>query len=582
MRLSSDTINVKKIILYGLIFLFAYSISGAVFSIMTERTLGSVFRNLMATTPYLVLIILFSIFDVRKFSFASLVPNIHSKINLNLFLKRYSLIILLTVLIGLFSVNNLIHIASLNVTIILAVIVSLLSAFYFFISEKPFYGIVMFLLAYPFLYFLQMNHKDLGFDTYPLIISDTRIPLSILYLLIIFFFFFISKDQKRTRYISNNTRGFVTLSVIFILIPIVSTIFAIKPFNSSIHYIYGVLIPFMYFYILIKSLKNIKELKIFIIVLVFFVSFYELFALYYRYQAAGLSAVTNFYGGQYSIEFLGYYPTILPPLIVLQIALFNLLTGWKKILISLLILLFITLAVTSNVRSVMLELIVIGIVFLYYNRINSTKKIYVSVIVLLCLVIPILYFQNFIEVVLLHRVGITVQELSLGESIINVSSKRIQIWQSAIEMIRDFPILGIGPGMWHKHIPQYSYAQYFHTDKFGNLVRYYSADPHNIYMSIWLNFGIAGLVFFFVILYKAVKMGIRNIKDSSSNLVNIISVASYAALIGLIFSSFFTEKVIGFSDQPNMIFVLVFWSNIAIILKLNEFITTPNEHSILL
>ena len=79
-----EKLDIRKIVLYGLTLLFAYSISGAIFKIMEEGTLGSIFRHLMFTIPYLLLIIIVSMYDGGRFSIASIVPSIPLKINFNL------------------------------------------------------------------------------------------------------------------------------------------------------------------------------------------------------------------------------------------------------------------------------------------------------------------------------------------------------------------------------------------------------------------------------------------------------------------------------------------------------------------
>ena len=158
-----EKLDTRKIILYVLITLFAYSISGAIFKIMAEGTLGSIFRHLMSTTPYLLLIIIVSMYDVGRFSFTSLVPSIPANINLNLILKRYSWILLIAVIIGFLSSIRLINLGLLYVPVIIFVIGSLIISCYCMTSEKRLYGIVMLMAAIPFLFFIQREHGRIGF-----------------------------------------------------------------------------------------------------------------------------------------------------------------------------------------------------------------------------------------------------------------------------------------------------------------------------------------------------------------------------------------------------------------------------------
>jgi len=184
-----EKIDVQKIILYVLITLFAYSISGAIFKILEEGTLGSIFRNLLRTTPYLFLIILISMYDAGRFSFSSLFPTIPVNINKNLILKRYSWILLLAIIIGLISSTRLVSLGLLYVPVIIFVIGSLIISCYCMMSEKRFYGILIFLAAIPFLFFIQREHTQIGFEE--LKFSKLTISLDVINIIIISLFFFL-------------------------------------------------------------------------------------------------------------------------------------------------------------------------------------------------------------------------------------------------------------------------------------------------------------------------------------------------------------------------------------------------------
>ena len=282
--------NIKPVILYILIGLFAYSISGALVKIMAERTLGSIFRHLMFTTPYLFLIIVVSLYDTRRFSFSSLVPTIPSDLTPILILKRYWWIAPLAVLLGMFSISILGNLALLYGMVIVFLIGSLITACYCIISEKRLVGIIMFLIAIPLLFFLQINHKQTGFGE--IILSDVGVPLSAIYLVTISVFFLLGKLQGGVRDITKEERYFITLCAIFVSIPIFSIIFSKDPSHSLVYYTLDLVLPFIYFFILMNSIKTVDDIKIFTFCLVISIVVYEFFTIYFQYQRGTMKYAT--------------------------------------------------------------------------------------------------------------------------------------------------------------------------------------------------------------------------------------------------------------------------------------------------
>ena len=570
-----EKLDVRKIVLYVLTLLFAYSISGAIFKIMAEGTLGSIFRHLMSTTPYLLLIIIVSMYDVGRFSFTSLVPSIPTNINLNLILKRYSWILLIAVIIGFLSSIRLINLGLLYVPVIIFVIGSLIISCYCMISEKRVYSIVMLMAAIPFLFFIQREHGRIGFGY--LTISELTIPLSVIYLIIIFLFFLVANRSSRVMTISKNERYLLSMFGILAIAAIFPIIFSKDPYHSVVYYFLTIIIPFIYFYILLKSIKSINDVRIYITVLIFSVFIYQFFALYYRYQIGGIESVTTGLAGMESMRFLwtGFSATLIPLIITYQIAMYNLNKGWIRTVFGFSFLFMLIILIFKNNRSSALGILVCLLIFVYYYRIGTAKKIYFFIVGLCSLVIIGSYLPVVFEILQLHRLVDTYSHMSAGVSLDIVSSNRIDIWHSAINMIRDFPIFGVGPGMWDAYIPQYSLDPYFYRNIFGIVIKYYSIDPHNIYLLMWLDYGLIGFLCFLVILYTILKIGVSTIKSSSSMFIRKISIASLASIFAFITMGFFTMRFIG----ETLLFPIVFWSIIAIILKLNEFHLTSKIDS---
>lgn len=563
-----EKLDVRKVILYVLITLFAYSISGAVFKIMAERTLGSIFRHLMFTTPYLFLIILVSLYDTRRFSFSSFVPTLPLKLNMNLILKRYSWIILLAILIGIISSFKLFHLGLLYGLVIIFVIGSLIISCFCMASGKGMFGIVMFLIAIPFLYFIQREHGSLGFELYKM--KDLFIPLDSIYLLILFIFFTLTINIRTDEFIPNKETRFFWLCAFFLVTPVISIIFSKDFYQSSIYYLLTLVIPFMYFFILLKSINRVKDIKILTSSLVLCIFVYLFFSLYYRLQMGGIVSVTTQVVGYEELKnvYTGFRSSLIPLIIPFTIVWYYYSNKiWKKSIITLIVIFFISYLILSNKRVVILGAFAGLAVLFYYSRISTLKKIFIIITVLLLFFVTLIYFPNILEPLEFHRAVYTFQQFFSGESLNIISSDRISIWQSSLAMIRDFPLFGIGPGMWNEHIAHYDFKPYIFRDIYGKIVRSYAIDPHNLYILMWLDYGILVLVLYIILLYSVFKKSIKVLKTSSSRLLRNLSLAAVISLTVWISMSFFTMRFIG----DTILVPIVFWSIIAIIVRLNSF-----------
>ena len=572
-----EKLDVRKIILYVLITLFAYSISGAVFTIMAEGTLGSIFRNLLLITPYLFLIIIVSMYDVGRFSFSSLIPNIHANLNKKLILKRYSWIILLAVFIGLFSANNLVHLGLLFVPVILFVIGSLIISCYCMVSEKALLGIMLFLIAVPFFEFISINSLQIGIKKMEIgkvLYNTYKFPFAGIYLLIISGFFFLGNYKNKINDITRKERNFVWLCLIFVFSPIFSILFSKQPIFSFFYYLIAIILPFIYFIILMKLIKTFEDVSKLLFFLTVAGMLYTFFALYWSYKGGGIINVTRGVrdmSGGYSIFFLN--PVLLPLLLPIQIGLYKVLKGWKKSLIALSIVFNILFLILINHRASQLGILIGFIVFMFFWRISNVKKLYFTTIFAFSLIVIFSLFKDLLfEKPVFFRVIQSLEAVLIGTPLDVISTTRISIWKGSINLLRDFPFFGVGPGMYLDYMPQYSLTQYFYRDIFGDLVRYFQATPHNLYLQVWLHYGIISFITYMIILYIIIKKGIWNINSSSSNFSRTLSLTVFICLNIWIFMSFFTLEFYQFES----LVPFIFWTVIAVILKLNVFNASNN------
>ncbi len=433
------------------------------------------------------------------------------------------------------------------------------------INEKKINGVIVYIITIPFLFFFQLQWPQMGFKK--LIIYDINIPFSAAFLIILIIFYFLGQlYQGNHNKISNEKTKFNKLCLLFVLMPVFSIILSKDTCHSLIYYLMDLLLPFLYFVILLRSINNIEDIKKVIFTLILSVFIYQFFTLYFMYRKGTLLDITtNLYWSNIST---GFSSTLLPLLIPFQIAMYNLLKGWKKILTGGMLLSFIVYLIMSNYRTSLLAGILGFIVFyFYYYHGSFFKKLYTTGLVLFCVLISSLYFENVSKNLPYFRIINTFQQLAAGESLEIISSGRLKIWRVAWKMIYDFPFLGIGPDMWGHYIKQYSLPTFTYIDIKGNPVNAYAVDPHNLYLLIWINYGILNLVCFLCILFFSLRKGSQNIKRNSSKSIRTISLASFISLIVWIIMSFFTMR---FFNKTILIYALIFWSIIAVILKLDE------------
>ena len=75
---------------------------------------------------------------------------------------------------------------------------------------------------------------------------------------------------------------------------------------------------------------------------------------------------------------------------------------------------------------------------------------------------------------------------------------RLNIWQGAVKMLEDSPILGVGLGGYEKMAPLYQ-ERYYNTN--GELVSVETHPyPHNLFLAFYLELGFFGFLFFCLIL----------------------------------------------------------------------------------
>lgn len=86
----------------------------------------------------------------------------------------------------------------------------------------------------------------------------------------------------------------------------------------------------------------------------------------------------------------------------------------------------------------------------------------------------------------------------LGDFSIIFEDPRIKMWKTAVKMIKDHPILGVGNGnyvsLYGEYVARYPELMYYHNTRFPS---------HNSYLKVQSELGILGIIFFITILVGA-------------------------------------------------------------------------------
>jgi len=569
----SERINVKKILLYFLIMLFAYSISGAIFKIMAEGTLGSIFRHLMPTTPILFLIIMVNLYDIRRFSFYSFIPRIPSNISINLILRRLFWILILTIPLGIFVNKFLSKYGILYTPIIIFSLTALVLSIYYTIRGNLLNATVIFLITLPLLVFLCRDiFYGSRFTTYYSNMSQHPVlmALSGYYLFIMFIFYLISKNQAKVQY-TVERKHVINLTYFIVIFSLFSVFMSKEPALSFAHYLMAIVAPVVFFILLLKAMNNTEDIIFLIKIMTFCLFLYCFFGIYFLLLGQS-EEVFNVGVHQFATtsefiaaSYLGYSATVGFLLSFLSIKLSNR-TILKK-LFTISAIFFIVLILLCNVRSAQIGLLSGLCYLLIVSNVSRIKKVYTTILaVVIAVVLYLFLFEKFAPVLYQIRTLEMIKDIVTGNPLKYLMFARLELWKEAIEMIKDYPIFGIGARMWQEYTFLYGERLYSFKDIHGIWHWGSSVDPHNQFLLIAVSYGIPSLISFCLIIFLVLKktnLLVNKVNVISKNILHgVISI-----LIAWITISQFTRT---FFRDSTILPGLVFWFIVAVVVKLGE------------
>ena len=134
----------------------------------------------------------------------------------------------------------------------------------------------------------------------------------------------------------------------------------------------------------------------------------------------------------------------------------------------------------------------------------------------------------------------------LGSRILTVASleankDRLMMWKAGIDIVKDYPIFGLGPNMFHQMEPYYRRIAESNRHTFQHKPQ---VGLHNIYLQNWVDFGIAGLLGFLWIYLSVIGAILSRIRRATvvKSMDHALQMGIMAGLCGNLVSGFFENN----------------------------------------
>jgi len=288
--------------------------------------------------------------------------------------------------------------------------------------------------------------------------------------------------------------------------------------------------PILLLIVFCDLIKNKKDLKQILSIFIFSALIISIYALYQKFIGQGVWS-TEVWGQLQVLRITSFFPhpnflgLYLGPLILLGLGYIFSYFKNKNIIIGCALLFFIItfLSLIYARSEATILAILVGLFFLGLIVKSSQKYTLVFLLILLLLIFSFPVSRNYF----VQKVGL--QDLS--------GQLRFNIWQGAVELIKEKPVLGAGLDGYERLAPDYQ--KRFYDPHTGELISVETHPyPHNLYLALWLELGLLGLIVFAWILIKFFKQGFKQLDKKDV----IISVSIMAAMMVII--------VHGLADTP--------------------------------
>lgn len=166
-----------------------------------------------------------------------------------------------------------------------------------------------------------------------------------------------------------------------------------------------------------------------------------------------------------------------------------------------------------------------------FKSLFSKKSLIIIFLMVVCLGLLIRYDYK-------KQVSFTKKFLSIADVKDPATRHRFVMWHTAIDIIKDHPLLGTGVGTFKKIHPKYQ-SKYLRTEKYG-IFQGLSQFAHNDYLEITANTGILGLGSFLWLIVTLYWTGLKRLKQiSESKYSPNLLIITLSSLTAVLIHSFF-------------------------------------------
>lgn len=418
------------------------------------------------------------------------------------------------------------------------------------------------LLALAFLVPLAIEFDDIGMG---LGISLPDEPL-VMVIMLLSVFRFIIDGSYDVRVLKHPISVWIIINIAWYLITVITSEYPFVSFKYVLSRFWFVVVYYFLGVMLFRKLAVIFQYLWLYIIALAIVVVYTL----YMHGQLGFTQETSYYISMPFYRAHGIYSAaisfFIPLFIWYIIYAFKLRLSWVKL--------------TSIIF--LLLLFLVGVFYSY------TRAAWLSIIVAAALIIPMLFNIKFKTQVVIALIGLafffTFQEqifylLSKNkqdsaegfsahfQSASNIKTdasnvERINRWMSAINMFKERPVFGFGPGTYMFCYAPYQEAQYrtIISTNFGN-----QGNSHSEFLNPLSETGLMGLISLLVILYYAISIAYHNFYASNNYRVKLLLAGVLLGLIG-----YFTHGFLNNYSETTKIAPL-FWGGLAIIVAIDVY-----------
>lgn len=150
---------------------------------------------------------------------------------------------------------------------------------------------------------------------------------------------------------------------------------------------------------------------------------------------------------------------------------------------------------------------------------------------------------------------------------------RLLLWQAALHMIRDHPLLGVGPDQFlYYYDPAYTSHPYLISQVNGHptvaVLQPNLAHPHNLLLDLWLSAGLLGLIGYVVVVIALVRRAVRLLRRASEDRSQPWRRVAAVGVLGALLATITHGMVDSAYFLPDL--ALVFWWGVAALIALDQ------------